>query len=500
MLSSYRLGDLVLLTLKIEEKMEILHDYPDSLGSQYIIKNQYFKNEMNIDLITELVLTTIKKYEPVLPKDIETSTAIHLRLGDVVMGTHDHEKEKRPLSISHLKSKINNNDKKYIIGKPFFCKESSTNYEECIRESNNYLQNVMQEFGATHFSGDNADIDLCCAVQSKTFIQGPGYFSLLISEIRKKLKKHTIELYNKNVVVFNRGDCHGLFSCCSLRLHDIINYVNKHHFLPVVVDNSKMLLLYKDVDETDITFDYFTHYDELDMSEMNKYYDRFVDYNEGYENIRFEHLNFESLQPFVKKYFTPSRNIQQKINFIEEKYNLVYENICVLFYRGNDKGREITLPSYDEYVLVANNIIEKHPNVRLLIQSDQTEFIEFMTEKYPQAFYFKDEIRHIKKCDSTVDKELRKDIKLFSYYYLAITIIMSKCKFVVCGSGNCSIWIALFRGNMDNFFQLYKDHIVKLKDYHNKKEKPVVENNVSHSSNMNSKNNTIHNKKRLFLM
>ena len=31
---------------------------------------------------------------------------------------------------------------------------------------------------------------------------------------------------------------------------------------------------------------------------------------------------------------------------------------------------------------------------------------------------------------------------------------MSKCKYVICGSsGNCSLWIALYRGNADNIFQ-----------------------------------------------
>jgi hypothetical protein len=37
--------------------------------------------------------------------------------------------------------------------------------------------------------------------------------------------------------------------------------------------------------------------------------------------------------------------------------------------------------------------------------------------------------------------------------YLAITYIMSQCKYVVFGSGNCSLWIALYRGNAHNIIQ-----------------------------------------------
>lgn len=38
MISSYRLGDLVLLNLNENEENEILTDYPNSIGSKYILK------------------------------------------------------------------------------------------------------------------------------------------------------------------------------------------------------------------------------------------------------------------------------------------------------------------------------------------------------------------------------------------------------------------------------------------------------------------------------
>ena len=41
----------------------------------------------------------------------------------------------------------------------------------------------------------------------------------------------------------------------------------------------------------------------------------------------------------------------------------------------------------------------------------------------------------------------------FSKKYLAITIIMSKCKYIICGSGNCSKWIMFYRENNKNVIQ-----------------------------------------------
>ena len=194
MISSYRLGDLVLLELDENEKNEILSDHPNSLGSKYILEKRNNSSSNNIDMITKLVLEHGEQNLERLPKDILDSTLIHLRLGDVVAGNEWHEKIKRPIDVDCIKSLIaDDTNKKYVIGKCFFAKPSSKNYEECIKLSNDYLQNVINEFQAEHFNSGDADIDLCCAVKSKLFIQGRGYFSQLIVEIRKKLKLDTIE-------------------------------------------------------------------------------------------------------------------------------------------------------------------------------------------------------------------------------------------------------------------------------------------------------------------
>ena len=44
--------------------------------------------------------------------------------------------------------------------------------------------------------------------------------------------------------------------------------------------------------------------------------------------------------PLINKYFSPSDEINEIITTMKKKYSLDYENICVLFYRGNDKNRE----------------------------------------------------------------------------------------------------------------------------------------------------------------
>jgi hypothetical protein len=194
MISSYRLGDLVLLHLSENEIDEILIEHPNSIGSKYILEKRNNSYSNNIDIITKIVMEQIEQNLDFLPKNITDSTVIHLRLGDVIAGNEWHEKIKRPLKLDYIKTLVSNdNNQKYVIGKCFFAKSSSNNYEECINLSNKYLHNVINELKAEYFDSGNADIDLCCAVKSKLFIQGKGFFSKLIVDIRKKLNLKSIE-------------------------------------------------------------------------------------------------------------------------------------------------------------------------------------------------------------------------------------------------------------------------------------------------------------------
>ena len=194
MISSYRLGDLVLLDIREHEKDRILMEHPNSIGSKYILEKRNNTCCDNIDLITKIVMEHIEQNLDFLPKNITDSTLINLRLGDVVAGYEWHERMKRPLEVDYIKSLVSNDtNPKYVIGKCFFAELSSTNYQECIDKSNEYLHNVINELQAEHFNSGNADIDLCCGVKSKLFIQGKGFYSKLIVEIRKRLNLTSIE-------------------------------------------------------------------------------------------------------------------------------------------------------------------------------------------------------------------------------------------------------------------------------------------------------------------
>ena len=194
-LSNYRLGDLIFIPGLFDSELlkKIINDYPNTFATKYIMECQNRQEEDNLTIITNIVLEFIKNNKHLMPNDIENSTVIHLRLGDVIAGNTWHEKTKRPLDINDMKQSLeNDNNKKYVIGKQFYCNTSSINYNECSLKSIKYLNEVITTFNAIHLN-NSADIDLCCGVMAKQFFQGRGYFSKLIVEIRKKLNLPVIE-------------------------------------------------------------------------------------------------------------------------------------------------------------------------------------------------------------------------------------------------------------------------------------------------------------------
>ena len=185
--SFYRLGDIVIQDINdLSLNNIILKEYPNTIGSEFILSRN------RITLITQITLRHLQKYKHLYPEDIQNSTVIHLRLGDS-MGEYYYEKRLRPLDVDYYKKNIPDG-KIYVIGKCHFEKGmSSTNYEECSELSNQYMQNVLNTLDATHFDGGHPDIDMCFAVVAKHFVQGRGYYSQLIVEIRRCLGLKSIE-------------------------------------------------------------------------------------------------------------------------------------------------------------------------------------------------------------------------------------------------------------------------------------------------------------------
>ena len=246
----------------------------------------------------------------------------------------------------------------------------------------------------------------------------------------------------------------GFFSCCSLKLDKIVNFINSNKILPYEVNSSKHFFLYKNHinKNKDITFDYFENYNNIKNIEISfpikyRHMDQYKDYST---------LDYKNISPLIKKYFSPSVKINKIINNIKKKYNLIYENILAVYYRGTDKKTETKIANFNDFYKKIIEIININKNIKILIQTDTAQFMDYINSKNlknvivlnENKMSYKDKGIHNEKSSNTNYNDM--------FYFLSTVIIISKCKYIICSSGNCSIWMMLYRGNNKNVIQYLK--------------------------------------------
>lgn len=252
----------------------------------------------------------------------------------------------------------------------------------------------------------------------------------------------------------------GFYSNCSVRLGRIVKYFNKHHKLPEKVKCREQYVMYKPKNTTrDITHDFFVKPKHI---EVNIPFNSKVDYTHSHQWKDYKkEIDYPSINPFIHKYFTPKPEIIQLQNQLIKKYNIDIDNTCVLFLRGNRKILETKLCKYPDFIEQAKKIQAQNPNIRFLIQSDVTDFIQTMKKAFPNSFTFKDETKSLKKSKRDVERVYKDQAYQLAKNFLAIMQIMAKCQYIICGSsGNCNIWITFFRGNANNLIQFHHNKFV----------------------------------------
>ncbi len=249
----------------------------------------------------------------------------------------------------------------------------------------------------------------------------------------------------------------GFFSCATIRLIEIIKFFNLHKKLPDIVDSSEQFAFYKKDMSEDIVPAFFEP-----CSTPIEHTREIVITNEPGEVSfgDYSKFHFSDVNPFINRYFHPSLEVQHMLSDYWVKYAIDPENTCAIFYRGNDKKKECELTPYQDFIDRAQMLLNDNPNIRFLVQPDETEFLEAFKAAFPgRCFYFK-ETPHMRKKDSAIFYELPPEKKTqHGQYFLAAVIAMSMCKHVISHSGNGSMWLCLYRGNCDNVHQFMNKHI-----------------------------------------
>ena len=247
----------------------------------------------------------------------------------------------------------------------------------------------------------------------------------------------------------------GFFSCCSIKLFDIVEFLRITNKYPKSVDSSQMFSIYKNNKNRDISYDYFENYNNIKVKKMKIMSE--LCFNPLINTGNYSHIDYEKLNPIIKKYFYPSKRVLEKVNFLKNKYSIITDNCIAVYYRGTDKRKETTIGSFDDFFYGIKKVIDQNQTKSIIIQSDALDFIDFIKKKNLRNTIFISE----NVCSRTnlgIHNEQTPSQNYNQMFNLFATfLILSDCKYIVCNSGNCSLWMMLFRGNNNNTLQFLND-------------------------------------------
>lgn len=258
-----------------------------------------------------------------------------------------------------------------------------------------------------------------------------------------------------NVIV--ESNFSGFFSNCNMILTRIITFFNNYKKLPNELITKDAFTIYKTNKNENI-------YDLIFSNNSNifiKPYDNEIKFNdEGFENqfSDYKLIKLNDINPFFEKYFHLNNIILENVNLLLNKYNINVEHeICGIFYRGNDKVKETQKPPYDEFIFKAKELREKNNNIKFIIQTDESEFLNTFIKEFPDSVVF-GELQVINASnESNVSRILNNDNKINHIInFVSIIYIFSKLKYLITTSGNCELFIIFYRNNTNNLFQYLK--------------------------------------------
>jgi len=246
----------------------------------------------------------------------------------------------------------------------------------------------------------------------------------------------------------------GFFSCCTIRLQEIVKFFNENKTLPSSVDSTHQFEFYKAKTEDNLMPVFFNaEAEQMDLAcswPVNLQMDCMLIQFDNYKKI-----DFENLKGFIHKYFMPSMEVLKYTYEYTKKYSLDYKNLCSVFYRGNDKAIEMDLPSYDSFIEKAKEVKANNPDIKFLVQTDEVEFSSEFIKAFPDSIFFK-ELPMISKQQTSILFTLpREERAVFGAKFYSAVLSLSQCSHVITHSGNCGLWLTLYRGHANNLHQIH---------------------------------------------
>ncbi len=230
----------------------------------------------------------------------------------------------------------------------------------------------------------------------------------------------------------------------------------KHGIIPERIDYSLGYRHFKKDPNQDIYFDFHKINDEIDL-------DLFVDIPLPDSNkCQFDLYRFDVYNKIKDRFFGPSDLILERKNILIDKYKFDPQKTISVLYRGTDKSTELQLGSPTEYLKVVKNILKDNPNFKVLLQTDQTQVIQYFYDQLGDILITFEETPSTasNKVIWSLMEQSGKDSIDWSQWFDAALRCVSECKYLVNHTGNVAFFANLYRGNVDKVYQFNENGVL----------------------------------------
>lgn len=285
-----------------------------------------------------------------------------------------------------------------------------------------------------------------------------------------------MKLYNCKYVVA-KGTT-GRFAGCDLLAHPEVNelyclwncgfYSNqfqvfnsllvllRHGIIPERIDYSLGYRHFKKDPNQDIYLDFHKINEKIDL-------DLFVDIPLPDSNkCQFDLYRFDIYNKIRDRFFNPSDLIVERKNILINKYKFDPQKTISVLYRGTDKSTELKLGSPTEYLKVVKNILKNNPDFKVLLQTDQTQVIQYFYDQLGDILITFEETPSTSsnKVIWSLIEQSDKDSIDWSQWFDAALRCVSECKYLINHTGNVAFFANLYRGNTDEVYQFNENGVL----------------------------------------
>jgi hypothetical protein len=165
--------------------------------------------------------------------------------------------------------------------------------------------------------------------------------------------------------------------------------------------------------------------------------------------------DFDYYNQIINKFFNPSDLILERKKYLLKKYNINPKETISVLYRGTDKYTEVRLAHPSAYLKVVRQLLDATKFKTVLVQTDQYQVLDYFKSELGNIVVSFEETPTTSGQDAmnTVLENEGKDTMDWMQWFDAALRCVSDCACVVNHTGNCGLWMNLYRGNIKNVFQ-----------------------------------------------